>query len=412
MTAAVLLDAAHRAGGAFDDRDACPRVLRGPGHDDAGHGATPGRWSSAWPWRSWRSGRTGCRGWRSRSQPAPGRGSVLLVSLWRRHRTLDVRSLAVTFSRSLVAALVAGAIAFGMLMVLDRTLPADSGKLAVLGRAVIAGGISALGYLAMSLVLRAPSSLRSSAWPRISCGARAPHDRRAGRDSARSGRAPRGPAGVGRIRGVRPRPGLTQLGAWARAKTPPTGWRVERVVADGSRQPRRHTAAHPRPATAALADGVRPRGRWDRSTSPGSRRSRPSCGAWGGPIGSPTSWSSRKSGQRIAHRPLAQRGTGRTMSRTPEPTSSTSRGSRRLWSDLRSKWQQYVNKARRSGVTVEDVGADGLDDFYRIYVQTPSGQASSAARDRPTAMCSRRSTMRSPAGCSPARLADGTPGRP
>jgi lipid II:glycine glycyltransferase (peptidoglycan interpeptide bridge formation enzyme) len=41
-----------------------------------------------------------------------------------------------------------------------------------------------------------------------------------------------------------------------------------------------------------------------------------------------------------------------------------------LWSDLRSKWRQYVNKARRAGVTVEDVGAAGLDDFYRIYVQT------------------------------------------
>ena len=41
-------------------------------------------------------------------------------------------------------------------MVLDGPLPADAGKLAVLGRAVIAGGIGALGYLAMSLVLRAP----------------------------------------------------------------------------------------------------------------------------------------------------------------------------------------------------------------------------------------------------------------
>jgi lipid II:glycine glycyltransferase (peptidoglycan interpeptide bridge formation enzyme) len=41
-----------------------------------------------------------------------------------------------------------------------------------------------------------------------------------------------------------------------------------------------------------------------------------------------------------------------------------------LWGDLRSKWRQYVNKARRAGVTVEDVGAAGLDDFYRIYVGT------------------------------------------
>ena len=82
--------------------------------------------------------------------------SVLLVFLWRRHRTLDVGSLAVTFTRSLIAALVAGAIAVGVLMVLDGSLPADSGKLAALGRAFIAGGFGALGYLAMSLVLRAP----------------------------------------------------------------------------------------------------------------------------------------------------------------------------------------------------------------------------------------------------------------
>jgi len=41
-----------------------------------------------------------------------------------------------------------------------------------------------------------------------------------------------------------------------------------------------------------------------------------------------------------------------------------------LWSDLRSKWRQYVNKARRDGVTIDDVGADGLDEFYRIYVDT------------------------------------------
>jgi len=41
-----------------------------------------------------------------------------------------------------------------------------------------------------------------------------------------------------------------------------------------------------------------------------------------------------------------------------------------LWSDLRSKWRQYVNKARRAGVVVADVDADGLDEFYRVYVET------------------------------------------
>jgi len=41
-----------------------------------------------------------------------------------------------------------------------------------------------------------------------------------------------------------------------------------------------------------------------------------------------------------------------------------------LWADLRSKCRQYVSKARRAGVTVEDAGAAGLDDFYRLYVET------------------------------------------
>ena len=82
--------------------------------------------------------------------------SVLLVALWRRHHDFDFGSLALSFARSLPAAIVAAALALGTLMVLDGPLPADAGKLAVLGRAVIAGGIGALGYLAMSLVLRAP----------------------------------------------------------------------------------------------------------------------------------------------------------------------------------------------------------------------------------------------------------------
>ena len=82
--------------------------------------------------------------------------TVLLVILRQRHPEFDVRGLAVTFSRSLVAALLAGALALATVMVLNGPLPIDAGKVAVLGRAVIAGGIGALGYLAMSLVLRAP----------------------------------------------------------------------------------------------------------------------------------------------------------------------------------------------------------------------------------------------------------------
>ena len=41
-----------------------------------------------------------------------------------------------------------------------------------------------------------------------------------------------------------------------------------------------------------------------------------------------------------------------------------------LWSDLRKKWRQYVNKARTAGVTVSDADGDALPDFYRVYRET------------------------------------------
>ncbi|MDQ3871380.1 MAG: peptidoglycan bridge formation glycyltransferase FemA/FemB family protein [Chloroflexota bacterium] len=41
-----------------------------------------------------------------------------------------------------------------------------------------------------------------------------------------------------------------------------------------------------------------------------------------------------------------------------------------LWSGLRSKWRQYVQKARRDGAMVTEVGEEGIEDFYRIYVET------------------------------------------
>jgi hypothetical protein len=41
-----------------------------------------------------------------------------------------------------------------------------------------------------------------------------------------------------------------------------------------------------------------------------------------------------------------------------------------LWSALRRKWRQYVNKARAAGVVVRPAGAERLDDFYRIIDDT------------------------------------------
>jgi lipid II:glycine glycyltransferase (peptidoglycan interpeptide bridge formation enzyme) len=41
-----------------------------------------------------------------------------------------------------------------------------------------------------------------------------------------------------------------------------------------------------------------------------------------------------------------------------------------LWGDLRKKWRQYVNKARKGGVRVVDATVDRLPEFYSIYRET------------------------------------------
>ena len=41
-----------------------------------------------------------------------------------------------------------------------------------------------------------------------------------------------------------------------------------------------------------------------------------------------------------------------------------------LWGDLRKKWRQYVNRARKAGIRVVDAEGDRLPEFYRIYRET------------------------------------------
>lgn len=41
-----------------------------------------------------------------------------------------------------------------------------------------------------------------------------------------------------------------------------------------------------------------------------------------------------------------------------------------LWSDLRKKWRQYVNRARAGGITIEDADEASLSTFYAIYRET------------------------------------------
>ena len=41
-----------------------------------------------------------------------------------------------------------------------------------------------------------------------------------------------------------------------------------------------------------------------------------------------------------------------------------------LYGDLRKKWRQYVNRARKAGIRVVDAEVDRLAEFYRIYRET------------------------------------------
>ncbi|MDO8485420.1 MAG: peptidoglycan bridge formation glycyltransferase FemA/FemB family protein [Candidatus Limnocylindrales bacterium] len=41
-----------------------------------------------------------------------------------------------------------------------------------------------------------------------------------------------------------------------------------------------------------------------------------------------------------------------------------------LWSDVRKKWRQYINKARNAGIVMVDGGVARLPEFYRIYRET------------------------------------------
>jgi lipid II:glycine glycyltransferase (peptidoglycan interpeptide bridge formation enzyme) len=203
----------------------------------------------------------------------------------------------------------------------------------------------------------------------------------------------------------------TQLSSWADVKRP-NGWRAERVVAAGSEgtiglqllirdlrpspwrvgyAPRGPVGSFDAAGVAALTEEIRRVARRERLVhvlvDPEVEPGHPLAGY------------------------LAKAGwTEAAGVQTPRTRLvDLARPEEELWSDLRSKWRQYVNKARRDGVTVEDTGAAGLDDFYRIYVETAERagfihRARSAYDDVFTAF-----DRGGRARLLTARLADGTP---
>ncbi len=165
----------------------------------------------------------------------------------------------------------------------------------------------------------------------------------------------------------------TQLSAWATVKAP-NGWRGVRVVADAGSGPIGAQVLVRKLGPGPFGVGYAPRG--------------PLASTWDESSVAAFTESIRRAGrrQRLSHvtiEPPAEVGSGvddlllaagwkRGDPVQPERTWEVSLGKPEgeLWSGLRSKWRQYVNKARRAGTVVVDGGRDDLDAFYAIFTET------------------------------------------
>jgi lipid II:glycine glycyltransferase (peptidoglycan interpeptide bridge formation enzyme) len=181
----------------------------------------------------------------------------------------------------------------------------------------------------------------------------------------------------------------TQLTAWARVKAP-NGWRATRVVADGPQGPVGAQVLVHRLGPTPWAMGYAPRG--------------PVAAAFGPEVVAAFTSAARAFAvrERLTHLTIdpelpadgALAGWLRAAGWVPGARVQDARsrlvdltvGEATLWSGLRSKWRQYVQKARRSGVTVSDAGVAGLETFFALYVDTARRagfvhRAASAYRD-------------------------------
>jgi lipid II:glycine glycyltransferase (peptidoglycan interpeptide bridge formation enzyme) len=170
-----------------------------------------------------------------------------------------------------------------------------------------------------------------------------------------------------------------QLSPWATVKAA-NGWRAVRIATDDGRIGAQILVRRPRPLPWGFA--YAPRGpvatAWDTETIGGFTEAvRERLAATAG----------RVSHLRIdpeieADGPLDPDGDLRTSLRAAgwRPGSAIQPGSTRLidlraseddlWSDLRKKWRQYVNKARSGAVVVSDADGSAIPEFYRVYRET------------------------------------------
>jgi lipid II:glycine glycyltransferase (peptidoglycan interpeptide bridge formation enzyme) len=193
-----------------------------------------------------------------------------------------------------------------------------------------------------------------------------------------------------------PRATYLQASAWATVKAA-NGWRVKRVVATpagGTTMGAQVLIRRPRivPWSFAYAPRGPLGGQWDRAA----------IEAWTEELRS-RRWGERVAQVRIdpeieADGPLDPDGSLRAeLARAgwrPAPSIQPpvtrvvdlAADEAALWSDLRGKWRQYVNKARSSGVTLVEGGEDRLDEFHAILTETARRagtrvRAASAYRD-------------------------------
>ena len=164
-----------------------------------------------------------------------------------------------------------------------------------------------------------------------------------------------------------------QASPWGRVKAL-NGWRAERVVVDGDHGPVGAQVLLRRIGPSPWLLAYAPRGPVGREPTADDLRRftaalRERARAWR--VSHVVIDPEIEAGGEVAEW-LA--GAGWRSAASPQPERSRwidlRRSEKELWSDLRPKWRQYVQKAHRLGVGVVESDAAGLDRFYTIYVET------------------------------------------
>ena len=180
-----------------------------------------------------------------------------------------------------------------------------------------------------------------------------------------------------------------QLTAWAEVKSV-NGWRSSRLVVEGPDGPiGAQVLVHDLGRT-PWSVGYAPRG----PVAPGFTQ--PGLAAWTAAV---RELAARRRLSHVTIEPQVPAGEGleamlaacgwrraRTVQDPRTRIIDLDRPEAEVWGDLRSKWRQYVNKARREGVVIVETGEEGIPDFQRIYVETAQRagfvhRAESAYRD-------------------------------